>query len=107
MNTKVFNLFLMVIWVAVLIGLLTRDAWMSPEMLEKVNGPHTPMVIAVTAMLCVWNLVRFWVAWKLNRPPDPTEREAMRAHIRRKFGSDPKVTDPQFNFDDPPPRSSP
>ena len=107
MNAKVVNLFLMVVWLAVLVGLLTRDAWMSQELLNKVNGQHTPMVIALAGMLFLWNLVRFWVAYKLNRPSDPTERDAVRDRIRQKFGGDPRVTDPEFNFDDPPPRSSP
>ncbi|HVK07933.1 MAG TPA: hypothetical protein VM597_04055 [Gemmataceae bacterium] len=107
MNAKVFNLFLLVVWLVVLVGILTREAWMSPEMLDKMNGQHTSLVVAVVAMLCLWNFARFFVAYKLSRPPDPTGRETMRADIRRKFGNDPKVTDPEFNFDDPPPEPRP
>lgn len=102
MNTKAFNLFFMVIWLCVLIGLLTRSLWMQPELQEKVNVPHLPMVIALAGALALWNFVRFLVSHLFNRPPDQTQLNALRQHIRSRMGDDPKITDPQFKFDDPP-----
>jgi len=104
MNTKVFNLALMVFWLLLCLGLLTRDLWMPAGLLEKVNGPQTPLVTAVAGVLAFWNFMRFWIAHRFTRPvtPSPTA-EAYRRKIRSITGEDPKVTDPQFRFDDAPP----
>ena len=103
MNTKVFNLALMVFWLLLCLGLLTRDLWMPPALLEKVSGPQTPLVVAVAGLLAFWNFMRFWVAHRFKRPVGPSpEAEAYRRKIRSITGEDPKVTDPQFRFDDPP-----
>jgi hypothetical protein len=103
MNTKVFNLALMTFWLALCVGLWARDYWMPPGLLERANGPQTPLVVAVAGVLAVWNFIRFWIAYQFGRParPSPTV-EAYRRQIRSITGEDPKVTDPQFSFDDPP-----
>jgi hypothetical protein len=108
MNAKVFNLALMVIWLAILVGLLTRDWWMPPELHDRVSGPKTPMVIAVAGMLAVWNFMRYFISNRFSGPPklSPTA-EAYRKRIRGMSAEDPKVTDPQFRFDDPPKDSAP
>jgi len=103
MNTRVFNLALMGAWLLICLGLLTREAWMPPGLLDKVNGPQTPMVVAVAGILAVWNFMRFWMAGQPCRPVDPSPAvEEYRRKIRSITGEDPKVTDPQFRFDDPP-----
>jgi hypothetical protein len=108
MNTKAFNLGLMIFWLALCVGLLTRELWMPPGLLDRASGPQTPLIIAVSAVLAVWNLVRFWIAHRFGRPaqPSPTA-EAYRRKIRSITGEDPKVTDPQFRFDDDLPTDEP
>ena len=101
MNTKLFNLGLMVFWILLCVGLLTREWWMPPDLLDKVSGPQTPLVIMVAAVLAMWNFMRFFIAHRFTAParPSPVVDE-YRRKIRRE-SEDPKVTDPQFRFDDP------
>ncbi|MBO0700227.1 MAG: hypothetical protein J2P46_17640 [Zavarzinella sp.] len=104
MNTKVFNLGLMAFWLLLCLGLLTRELWMPPALLEKVNSPQTPLAIAVAGLLAVWNLMRYMMARPSRPPTGPSPAvEQYRRKIRTISGDDPKVTDPQFRFDDPPP----
>jgi hypothetical protein len=101
MNTKVFNLALMTMWLVLCIGLLTRDWWMPDGLRDRINGPNTPVVIAVAGLLAVWNFVRFFVARRYAPPGRLSpEVEEYRRRIRAISGEDPKVTDPQFKFDD-------
>ena len=97
MNPKILNLGLLALWLGIFVGLLTRDHWMTPEMVAKVNSPNTPLVVAATGMLALWNAVRLWHAFKFKAPP-----KTARQRLREKLGETPKVTDPQFTFDDPP-----
>jgi hypothetical protein len=104
MNTKVFNLALMAFWLLLCLGLLTRELWMPPGVLEKVSGPQTPLIVAVSGILAVWNFMRFLIAYRFGRPASPSPAvEQYRRKIRTISGADPRVTDPQFRFDDPPP----
>jgi hypothetical protein len=104
MNTKVFNLALMAFWLLLCLGLLTRELWMPAGLLEKVNGPQTPLVVAVSGVLALWNFIRFWIARRFPRPATPSPAvEQYRRKIRSLTGEDPQVTDPQFRFDDSPP----
>ena len=104
MNGKMFNLALMILWLVVFVGLLSRDLWMSDELLEKVEGPRMPLVIALTGLLTLWNLTRFFIAHRFGSPSRPSpEVEEYGRRIRALSGHDPKVTDPQLSFDDPPP----
>ena len=108
MNTKLFNLALMVLWLVLCLGLLTREWWMPDDLREKVTGPQTPLVIAVAGLLAVWNFARFFVAYRFGAPTKPSpEVDEYRRKIRALSGHDPKVTDPQFNFDEPPPDDRP
>jgi hypothetical protein len=103
MNTKAFNLALMVFWLMICIGLLTRDYWMPADLNEKVTGPQTPLVIGIAAMLALWNLMRLWVAHRFAIKPNAAlspEAEEYRRRIRARLGEDPRVTDPQFKFDE-------
>ncbi len=108
MNTKIINLGLMIIWLMICIGLLTRDYWMPAGLKNEVSGPNTPLVISITAVLAVWNLMRFWVAQRFPKSPrvSPSpEAQEYRRRIRSQLGDDPRVTDPQFRFDDSSDRS--
>ena len=106
MNARVFNLALMVFWLILCVGLLTRDWWMPPELLDRVSSPQTPLVILVAGMLAVWNFMRFYVARRPNLPTQSSpEVEQYRRRIRSMSSEDPRVTDPQFQFDDPPERT--
>jgi|GEM_PF-5504516 len=103
MNAKVFNLALLIFWSVLAVGLWTRELWMPPGLLEKFNGPQTPLAIALACMLAVWNFMRLWVAIRFAKPTGPSpEVEAYRRRIRAITGEDPKVTNPEFAFDDPP-----
>ena len=111
MNSKFFNLALMCLWLSLCVGVLTRESWMSDEMREKIDRWNPPLVIGVAALLAVWNFVRFFVAYQFGNPTKPSkEVEEYRRKIRTITGTDPKVTDPQFDFDgdlpDAPPRGS-
>jgi hypothetical protein len=108
MNTKVFNLALMCLWLVLCIGLLTRELWMPEGMKEKVTGPQTPLIIAVSALLAVWNFARFFVAYRFGTPAKPSsEVDTYRRKIRAMSRGEPTVTDPQLNFDAPPPDDRP
>jgi hypothetical protein len=108
MNTKVFNLALMFFWLVLCVGLLTRDWWMPPGLHARADGPQTPLVVAVAGILAAWNFMRFFIAHRFGKPAQPLPTtEAQRRKIRAITGEDPRVTDPQFNFDDPPPNGSP
>jgi len=113
MNSKVLNLSLMILWLLLCLGLLTRDWWMPDEMRDRVSGPNTPMAIAVTALLAGWNLVRFLVAYRFGTPAQSSparsspEVEAYRRKIRTMSRGEPQVTDPQFKFDDETPGPPP
>jgi hypothetical protein len=104
MNTKVFNLALMAVWLLVFVALLTRDmGWMPEGLHDKVSGPQTTLAMALAGVLAVWNLMRFWAAHQRDRPMQPSATaEAYRRKIRSITGEDPKVVNPEFVFDDPP-----
>lgn len=103
MNSKVFNLALMVMWLVLCVGLLIRDWWMPDGMRDRVTGPNTPVVVAVAGLLALWNFVRFFVAYRFGAAGRPSaEVESYRRRIRSMSGTDPRVTDPQFQFDDDP-----
>lgn len=100
MNTRGFNLALMAFWLAIAIALLTRDLWMSRAMLDKVDVPQMPLIIGVAFMLTGWNLMRYWVAGRFSRPPEVSATtQELRRKIRSISGSDPRVTDPEFDFE--------
>ena len=104
MNSKLFNLALMFLWLIVFVALLSRDLWMSDDLREKIEGPRLPLVIGLTGLLTLWNFTRFFIAHRFGAPTRPSpEVEEYRRKIRAISGHDPKVTDPQFSFDDPPP----
>ena len=107
MIPRFFNLTLMAFWLAILAGLLTREVWMPALWLEKINRPQTPLVMVLAGVLAAWNLSRFWAA---RRPSGPTKASPIAEEYRRKIRAisedDPMVTDPQFNFEDSPPKSN-
>jgi hypothetical protein len=108
MNTKVFNLALMCLWLLICFGLLTREWWMPGDLREKVSGPQTPLVILVSGVLAVWNLARFLIAYRFRAPAKPSsEVDVSRRKIRAMSRGEPQVTDPQFNFDAAPPAEPP
>jgi len=101
MSARIFNLALMFLWLLIAGGLLTRELWMTPELLEKVNSPNTPLVIALAGILAVYNFLRFILASRPASPAQPSPQVTeYRRRIRAMSGEDPKVTDPQFKFDD-------
>jgi len=105
MNAKVFNLALMVFWLLLCLGLLTRELWMPEKLLESVNGPNTPLVISLAGILAAYNFMRLMIATRFTTAParPSPAAEEYRRRIRSITGDDPKVTDPQFKFDDDPP----
>ena len=101
MATKLFNLVLFFVWASICLGLLTRHWWMPPALLEKCNPHHTPLVTAVTGILAAWNLVRLWIASRSRATgPSPVALQYSQK-IRGKGEADPRITDPQFNFEAP------
>lgn len=102
MNTRGFNLGLMAFWIAIGTALLTRDMWMSQALLDKVNVTQMPLIIGVAFMLAGWNLMRYWVAKSFSgAPKEAVSTQELRRKIRSITGTDHKVTDPQFDFENP------
>jgi hypothetical protein len=109
MNKKFVNITFLVFWVVLGLGVFFRDWWMPAEVREKVSDEKAQLMILVAVVFTLWNLARFFAAYRLETPtskPSP-EVEAYRRKIRAMSGHDPKVTDPQFNFDDPAPPAGP
>jgi hypothetical protein len=103
MNAKVLNWFFFLFWVGICAALLTREFWMPPDMLDRVSGPRTPLVIAFVVLLVLWRGMRLWVDYQFGGPPKESPRVTeYRRRIRAITGEDPKVTNPEFVFDDPP-----
>lgn len=100
MNISFFNFPLAVFWFILFLGMITRETWMPEELLAKFDTPQSPLVSGILLMMAFWNLSRYWRA---KRHVVPTSRisEEMKQKIRGITGVDHKVTDPQFNFDDP------
>ena len=104
MNSKFFNLALMVMWLSLCLGLLTREWWMPDGMKDRVTGPNTPVVIGVAALLATWNFAASSSPIVSAVPPGrPRKSKSIAGRFARCSGEDPKVTDPQLNFTDPPP----
>jgi hypothetical protein len=107
MNTRAFNFTLMLFWLLLGVGLLTRDWWMSDELKEKLSSQNLPMIIGLTFLLAGWNFVRFWsIGARLSAPRESAETQQIRRKIRDTLGETPKVTDPQFDFGDPTPKDT-
>jgi hypothetical protein len=102
MNTRSFNLVLMLFWIAIAIGLLTRELWMPQNLKDKMNIEQMPLIIGVAFMLAGWNLMRYFAARSRSSPVQVSEHAMeIRRKIRASLGPDPKVTDPQFDFENP------
>jgi len=104
MNTKLFNLVLLCVWLVLCAAMLLRDYWMPDELREKVSDQKAYLIILVAIVFAFWNFARFFAASRSAAASKPSpEVEEYRRRIRAMSGQDPKVTDPQFIFDDPPP----
>jgi len=108
MNTRGFNLALMAFWIVIGVALLSRDLWMSQALLDKVNVAQMPLIIGIAFMLAGWNFMRYWVARSFSGPPQISDStQELRRKIRAITGTDHKVTDPEFDFDNPQPGDTP
>lgn len=101
MNTKIFNLVLLVTWSILFVGLLTRSWWMSDELLKKVDSPQTPLLMALAGVFALWNGARLWASTQSTPTARPTMTDRYRQKIKGITGEDPRVTDPQFDFNNP------
>lgn len=108
MNSKIFNLAFMFVWLLLCAAMLTRGWWMTDDMRENVSDQRAYLIVLVSVVFALWNFARFFAAsrYAASAKPSP-EVEEYRRRIRAMSGNDPKVTDPQFNFDDPPPDEPP
>lgn len=109
MNTKLFNAAFLFFWVALCLGMLFRHLWMPVDVQQKISDERAYMIMMVAGVFALWNMARLFAASmrsNVSALPSP-EVEAYRRRIRAMSGQDPKVTDPQFNFDDPPLGSPP
>jgi hypothetical protein len=108
MNSKLLNGGLLIFWVLLGLAVALRQYWMPAEVREKFSDETAQLAMLLATLLALWNAVRIFVRWKFGdvRKSSP-EIEAYRRRIRAMTGEDPKVTDPQFKFDDdsagPPP----
>jgi hypothetical protein len=102
MNAKLLNGALLIFWVLLGLAVGLRQYWMPGEVREKFSDETAQLAMLLAALLAVWNAIRILVRWKFGddaRKSSP-EVEAYRRRIRAMTGEDPKVTDPQFKFDD-------
>jgi hypothetical protein len=102
MNTVFFNIVMALFWAVLFIGMYFRTSWMSVEMQAMVENERTPLVMWGLVVLLMWNVTRAYVRRRFSVVRSNITPE-MRAKVRSITGTDPKVTDPQFNFDDPQP----
>lgn len=105
MNKKLVNLSFLVFWLILGVGVYFREFWMPVDLREKIGEEKAQLVILVAIVFALWNLARYFVAARFDPPTHQPSREVLeyRRKIRAMSGQDPKVTDPQFIFDDPPP----
>lgn len=105
MNTKLFNIVLLTIWITIFVGLLTRSWWMDDAMLQRVENQHTSMLMALAGIFAMWNGARLWA----NLQASASARTSMASKYREKIkgitGEDPRITDPQFDFTAPTPET--
>jgi hypothetical protein len=103
MNKKLVNLSFLVFWIILGLGVYFRELWMPADLREKIGEDKAQMFVLVSIVFALWNLARYLVASRFDTPVQPSpEVQEYRRKIRAMSGYDPKVTDPQFNFDDPP-----
>jgi hypothetical protein len=101
MKGTALNLYLMIFWTLLFVGLMTREYWMDPEMLAKLDSPNTPLITALTGVFILWNFARYVAAAKFGSQKESKYAAEIREKIRGNQ-EDPRITDPQFKFDDPP-----
>lgn len=102
MTARTFSLAFLIFWVVVAIGLWLRDSWMPAELREKLSDEKAQLGVLLAVVLVLWNLARFFRR-SFDGPARPSpEVEEYRRRIRALSGRDPKVVNPEFNFDDPP-----
>jgi hypothetical protein len=102
MNKKLVNLSFLIFWIVLGLGVYFRDLSMPAELREKIGEDKAQMFVLVSIVFALWNLARYFVAARLDTPTQPSKEVLeYRRRIRAMSGQDPKVTDPQFNFDDP------
>ncbi len=99
MNTRILNISFAIFWLTLLVGFMTREWWMPPPLLAMADTEHTPLILGILAVMAMWNVSRFWFSLK-SGPPKSQITDELRQKIRGITGTDPKVTDPQFNFGD-------
>ena len=102
MNSKLFNLPFLILWVTLGVGMLLRDWWMPDDLRKRISDENAQLVMLVAAVFAAWNVTRLLAARRMASDRPSPEVEAYRRKIRAMSGQDPKVTDPQFKFDDPP-----
>ena len=100
MSNTFFNVPLAFFWFMMFLGMITREIWMPKELLAKFDTPRSLMVTVALLLMTFWNL-RHYVRAKRKEIPKSQIPDEMRRKIRSITGVDHKVTDPQFNFDDP------
>jgi hypothetical protein len=103
MNTRAFNFGLMLFWLVLGVGLITRSWWMENDWKARVEGANPQLMIGFVFLMAAWNFIRMWsVAQRQPVYKESQEASEIRRRIREKMGGeDPKITDPQFNFDEP------
>src|SRR4051812_46868775 len=72
MNSKLFNLALMCLWLTLCVGVMTREWWAPDGMRARIDTWNPTLVMAVSGLLAVWNFVRFFVAWQFRGPTRPS-----------------------------------
>jgi hypothetical protein len=100
MKGTALNLYLMIFWLFLFVGLMTRDYWMPPDLLTKLDSPNTPLITSLTGLFVFWNLARYLAASKFGSQKESKYAAEIREKIRGNQ-EDPRITDPQFKFDDP------
>lgn len=99
MNMRIINTSLSIFWFALFLGMVSRVLWMPPWLLARAETPQAPIITALLLMLSFWNFSKYWSSKRFAVPKSQID-PALKVKIKSITGDDPRVTDPQFAFDD-------
>ncbi|MEZ6140266.1 MAG: hypothetical protein R3B84_06825 [Zavarzinella sp.] len=93
MNPRVLNMGMLILWVVISIGLLTRAWWMPAQYQHRFQGERIVMVMGVVIMLIIWNLIKVF-----GNRIGKTKGKTAHQEFREKYGKPKEIENPEFNF---------
>ncbi len=111
MNTMIFNFALFILWSTIAVTVLVISPFFAPDLLPD-SVKNKPFLGWGTAMLALWNFVRWWSVRSRQKAKQEQERMELEYRLRTsppdKTNGPKLVVHPEFRFDDEPsPPSAP